>query len=438
MPRTMSSLFGRGSGLPTVERAHGCWITDREGKQYLDGASGALVVNIGHDDSRVTSAIRGQLDAVSYVHPTAFDSEVVAAYGEALAARLPMDTPSIYPVSGGSEAVETALKAARAVHLANGEPDRTIVIGRELSYHGNTLGALDVSGRVTLRQPYLPWLGRAGRVPAVLEYRCPNPAHPDRCADWHAAMLDAEIEKLGPHRVAAFIGEPVGGAASGAAVPPDGYWDEVTSVCRRHGVLVIADEVMTGFGRTGAWFASEHFGLRPDIMTMAKGASSGYWPLGVAAFSGGVTAALLEAGFIHGFTYSHHIVGAAAGSAVIKRMDQLGLVDRARKRGPIMKDALERAASNHPHVGDIRGIGLLWAIELVADRVSKTPFPRSEQTAGRLTRLCRENGLLVYPSTGSAGDATGDLVMIGPPLIASDDDIETLAERLHTALEGLP
>lgn len=433
----MSTLFTRGSGLPVVERAHGCWITDRDGKQYLDASSGALVVNIGHDDSRVTSAIRGQLDAVSYVHPTAFVSDVVISYSEALAARLPMESPSIYPVSGGSEAVETALKAARAFHLANGEPERTIVIGRELSYHGNTMGALDVSGRVTLREPYLPWLGHAGRVPGVLEYRCPNPAHPEGCGRWHAAMLDAEIEILGPERIAAFIAEPVGGAASGAAVPPEGYWDEIVSVCQKHGVLVIADEVMTGFGRTGAWFASEHFGLRPDIMTMAKGASSGYWPLGVAAFSGPVTAALTDGGFTHGFTYSHHIVGAAAGSAVIKRMEQLGLVDRAYKMGPVLEDALTRAASGHPRVGDIRGIGLLWAIELVADRASKTPFPAADHAAHRLTDLARDNGLLVYPSTGSAGDGTGDLVMIGPPLIAREDDIDALADRLHAALEGL-
>lgn len=420
-----------------VARAHGCWITDIGGRQYFDGASGALVVNVGHDDSLVTSAIRRQLDSVSYVHPTAFDSEVVEAYGDALARHLPMEAPSIYPVSGGSEAVETALKVARAFHLARGESERSVIIGRELSYHGNTIGALDVSGRDSLRQPYLPWLGRAGRVPGVLEYRCPNPSHPDRCAHWHATMLDAEIEKQGPERVAAFIAEPVGGAASGAAVPPEGYWDEIVAVCRKHGVLVIADEVMTGFGRTGEWFASEHFGLRPDIMTMAKGASSGYWPLGVCAFSEPVAAALREGGLIHGFTYSHHIVGAATGTAVIRRMNQLGLVDRARRMGPLLGTALQQIGSKHPHVGDVRGIGLLWALELVADQDSKTPFPPTERAAARLTDLARQEGLLVYPSTGCAGGGAGDLVLIGPPLIAREDDIETLADRLHTALEGM-
>ncbi|HEU4319446.1 MAG TPA: aspartate aminotransferase family protein [Acidimicrobiia bacterium] len=433
----MNSLFGRGSGLPAVERAHGCWVTDTNGNQYLDGASGALVVNIGHDDSRVTTAIRKQLDSISYAHPTAFTSEVSERYADLLVERLPMDTPSVYPVAGGSEAVETALKAARAFHLANGQPERSVIIGRELSYHGNTRGALDVSGRDSLRAPYEPWLGHAGRAPGVLEYRCPNPGHPRGCAAWHAAMLEAEIQRFGSHRVAAFIAEPVGGAASGAAVPPDDYWDAITGVCRKHGVLLIADEVMTGFGRTGEWFASEHFGLVPDIMTMAKGASSGYWPLGVCALSGKVTEALESGGFVHGFTYSHHIVGCAAGAAVIKRMEQLGLVERARRLGPTLETALRDATAEHPAVGDVRGIGLLWAIELVADRDTGEPFPAEERAAARLTALAKDVGLLLYPSTGVAGNGLGDLVMVGPPLIIREEEIEMLADRLAKALAGL-
>jgi len=420
-----------------VERAHGCWITDTEGNQYLDGASGALVVNVGHDDSRVTSAIRRQLDAVSYVHPSAFNSEVSEAYASALAERLPMDDPAVFPVSGGSEAVETALKVARAFHLARGEPERSIVIGRDLSYHGNTRGALDVSGRDALREPYLPWLGLSARVPGVLEFRCPNPAHPTGCAQWHADMLEAEIERLGPHRVAAFIAEPIGGAASGAAVPPDGYWERIAEVCARHGVLIIADEVMTGFGRTGVWFASEHFGLRPDIMTMAKGASSGYWPLGLCAFSGAVADTLRESALVHGFTFSHHVVGAAAGAAVIKRIDQLHLVERARGMGHRLEAALRTSIGEHPIVGDIRGLGLMWAVELVADKDTGRPFPSSAQVATRLTASARRNGLLLYPSTGCAGQGEGDLVMVGPPLIIRDEEIETLAARFAASLEDM-
>jgi adenosylmethionine-8-amino-7-oxononanoate aminotransferase len=431
----MTSLFHRGRDLPRVERAHGCWITDVNGNEYLDAASGALVVNVGHDDSRVTSAVRRQLDAVSYVHPSAFTADVAEGYAAALSRLLPMEDARIYPVSGGSEAVETALKAARAYHLARDEPERSVIIGRELSYHGNTRGALDVSGRDSLREPYLPWLGLAGRVPAVLEYRCPNPGHPNRCAEWHAASLEMEIERIGPERVAAFIAEPIGGAASGAAVPPEGYWTAVAEVCRRHGILIIADEVMTGFGRTGAWFASEHFGLRPDIMTMAKGAASGYWPLGLCAFTGEVGDALQRSGLVHGFTFSHHLVGAAAGMAVIQRIDQLRLVERARDMGRLLREALEDVIGAHPLVGDIRGMGLMLAVELVADRATKRPFPAAHGMAARVTGRARDEGLLVYPSTGCAGHGDGDLVMVGPPLIIREEEIEALVAKLARALE---
>jgi adenosylmethionine-8-amino-7-oxononanoate aminotransferase len=348
-----------------------------------------------------------------------------------------MDDAVLFPVSGGSEAVETALKVARSFHLATGETDRSIIIGRELSYHGNTRGALDVSGREPLRGPYLPWLGLSGRVPGVLEYRCPNPNHPIECAAWHAAALESEIERLGPSRVAAFIAEPIGGAASGAAVPPDGYWDAIVQVCARYGVLVIADEVMTGFGRTGEWFGSEHFGLRPDIMTMAKGASSGYWPLGLCALSGPVAGPLQEKGLTHGFTFSHHVVGAAVGLAVLRRIDELGLVAAARNMGVRLRELLNSSIGDHENVGDIRGIGLMFAVELVEDRSTKKPFPSSAGVAQRVTHLARSNGLLVYPSTGCAGGGEGDLIMIGPPLTIDDAEIEMLSTRLAVSLGRL-
>ena len=431
------SLFPRGAGLPVVERAQGVWVTDTKGNRYLDAASGALVVNIGHGDSRVTAAIQRQMSAVSYVHATAFTSEPVERYAEALARRLPMPDAWVYPVSGGSEAVETALKAARAFHLANGEPDRSVIIGRDLSYHGNTRGALDVSGRTALRRPYEPWLGLSGRVPGVLEYRCPNPDHPRDCARWHADRLEDEILRWGPGYVAAFVAEPIGGAASGAAVPPGGYWDAIRQVCDRYGVLIIADEVMTGFGRTGRWFASEHFGLVPDLMTMAKGAASGYFPLGVCAMSGHVASRLREAGFVHGFTFSHHPVAAAAGLAVLQRIDELRLPDAAAIRGRRLQQLLERSIGDHPHVGDIRGLGLLIAVELVADKDSKKPFPREDLMAERLTAIARDHGLLVYPSTGVAGEGRGDLVLVGPPLTIRDDELDEIAARMSATMMEL-
>lgn len=433
----MSHLYPRGADLPSVERARGCWVVDTRGNHYLDAASGALVVNVGHGDSRVTSAIQRQMAAVSYVHPSAFGSGVTERYAAALAARLPMSNAMVFPVSGGSEAVETAIKAARSFHLARGESDRSVVIGRELSYHGNTRGALDVSGRVSLREPYLPWLGSAGRVPGVLEYRCPNPTHPNRCADWHAARLRDEISRIGPEMVAAFIAEPVGGAASGAAVPPDGYWSAIRRVCDESGILIIADEVMTGFGRTGSWFASDHFGLEPDIMTMAKGAASGYVPFGVCAMAGHVAAPLLEEGFIHGFTFSHNPVGAAAGLAVVQRIDEMRLPEAAAMKGPLLHEALERSIGSHPNVGDIRGIGLLLAVELVSDTNTKTPFPRTNRVAERLTELARQEGLLIYPSSGTAGEGAGDVVLIGPPLTIDDAEMNEIAMRLGSAIMRL-
>lgn len=433
----MTHLYPRGADLPTVERAQGCWVVDTRGNRYLDAASGALVVNVGHGDSRVTAAIQRQMSAVSYVHPSAFSTTATDRYATALSARLPMTDAMVFPVSGGSEAVETALKAARSFHIARGEPERSVVIGRELSYHGNTRGALDVSGRVSLRRPYLPWLDAAGRVPGVLEYRCPNPTHPGGCADWHATRLRDEIARIGPENVAAFIAEPVGGAASGAAVPPDGYWNAIRGVCDESGILIIADEVMTGFGRTGRWFASEHFGLEPDIMTMAKGAASGYFPLGVCAMAGHVATTLLEAGFIHGFTFSHSPVGAAAGLAVLQRIDEMRLPDAAATKGPRLRSALERSIGDHPYVGDIRGMGLLLAVELVSDVNTKTPFPRTDRTAERLTYLAKQVGLLVYPSSGTAGGEAGDVILIGPPLTVDDGEIDEIATRLRTAMMGL-
>jgi len=431
----MSSLFHRGAGLPTATRAGGVWIEDTDGNRYLDAAGGALVVGVGHGDAEIIAAIHDQAQRLSYVHASAFTSQVTEAYAEELARLLPLRDARIYPVSGGSEAVETALKMARAFHLANGEPERTEVIAREISYHGNTRGALDVSGRNSLREPYLPWLGLTRRVPGVLEYRCPNPDHPDRCAAWHAGRLEAAIEKAGAGRVAAFVAEPIGGAASGAAVPPDGYWPAVAEVCARHGVLLVADEVMSGFARTGKWFASEHFGLEPDILVAAKGASSGYWPLGLCAVSGPVYETITSGGgLVHGFTFSHHAVGAAVGAAVLRRIVELDLIRAAVRQGQRLISGLEAALAEHPLVGDIRGRGLLVAIELVEDRESKRPFDRRDRLAESVAAGARDLGLLVYPSSGCADGVNGDMLLFGPPLIITDDEVDLVIARTAEVL----
>lgn len=432
----MSHVFPRSltSALPTAARADGVWVWDADGKRYLDAAGGAIVVNIGHGDRDVAAAIAEQAGRLAYVHGTAFTTEPLEAYADELAPLLPMDEPRVYPVSGGSEAVETAFKLARAYHLARGEPARHRIIARWGSYHGNTLGALDASGRGPLRRPYEPWLGRALHVPAVYEYRCPWPRHPEGCGPAHAEALERAIAEAGPGTVAAFVAEPVVGAALGAAVPPDDYWAAVAEVCRRHGVLLIADEVMTGFGRTGAWFGAEHWDLRPDILVAGKGAASGYWPLGLCVASGPVFEAAREAGFVHGFTYSHHAVGAAAGRAVLRRLREGGLVERSRVQGELLIKELSSALAESPVVGDVRGLGLMIGVELVRDRETREPFPRAERVTERLVAAAGERGLLLYPSTGCADGRNGDLVMLGPPFTISDDEVATAVELAAAAV----
>jgi adenosylmethionine-8-amino-7-oxononanoate aminotransferase len=434
----VSHVFARGSGLPTVARAEGCQLWDTEGRRYLDGAGGAIVVGIGHGDASVAEAVAEQMRRVAYAHGTMFASEPLAAYADELAPLLPLDDPRIYPVSGGSEAVETALKMARAYHLARGE-DRWRVIGRQGSYHGNTRGALDVGGRRPLRRSYEPWLGLASHTLAPYEYRCPFPGtHPAGCGARYAEALEREIQASPPGTVAAFVAEPVAGAGLGAAVPPDDYWPAVTEVCRRHGVLVIADEVMTGFGRTGRWFACDHWGVSPDILVLAKGAASGYWPLGLAVASGTVHDTIGGAGgFTHGLTYSHHVVGAAAGRAVLRVLRDRHLVEAAEVQGKRLRAGLEARLAGVPAAGDIRGLGLMVAVELVADRETKAPFGRERRVAERAVAAARERGLLLYWSTGCADGTQGDLVMLGPPLVVSDGEVDEMVEVTGQAVEAV-
>jgi adenosylmethionine-8-amino-7-oxononanoate aminotransferase len=428
-------VFGR--ELPTAVRAEAASIWDADGKRYLDAAGGAIVVGIGHGDPDVVRAMAEQAGRLDYVHGTQFTTEALESYAEELARLLPMEDPHIYTVSGGSEAVETALKMARAYHLARGEPSRHKVIARWGSYHGNTIGALDASGREPLRRPYEPWLGRATHIPAPYEYRCPNPGHPEGCGAWHAAQLDDAIQKEGPETVACFIAEPTAGATLGAAVPPDDYWPAVSEVCRRHGVLLIADEVMTGFGRTGTWFASEHWSLRPHILVAGKGVSSGYWPLGLAACTGEVFEAIGRGGFVHGFTHSHSAIGAAVARAVLTKLRDGDLVEAAKVKGELLLKELTAALEDHASVGDVRGRGLMIGVELVADRETKQPFDRSTGVAERVVAAAKDDGLLLYSSTGCADGTNGDLLMFGPPFVITEEEIGEAVDKTRRALQTL-
>ena len=434
----MSHVFPRVTReLSTAVAAEGAWITDAAGKRYLDAAGGAIVVGVGHGDRSLIEAAEGQLARTQYVHGTMFTTESMEAYADAVAPLLPLDEARIYPVSGGSEAVETAIKMVRAYHLAVGQAGRSTIIARRSSYHGNTLGALDLSGKEPLRKPYTPWLGRFLHAPRAYEYRCENPTHPDRCGDWHAAELQRMIESYGPDTIAAFIAEPVAGATLAAAVPCADYWPKVVEVCRRYGVLVIADEVMTGFGRTGRWFGVDHWDIRPDIVTAGKGTTSGYVPFGFAACRGEIFEAIAPKGFVHGFTWSHNALGAAVALATLERLRDDDLVTRAGELGATLQAELAAELADLASVGDVRGLGMMLGIELVADRETKEPFPRHAEVTEQVVTAARESGLLLYSSTGHADGVNGDLLMLGPPFILTDDDAATLIGRTVAAIRSV-
>ena len=422
--------------LPVAIEAHGSTIRDASGREYLDAAGGAVVVNVGHGRTSIARVLGEQAARLAYAHGSAFTTEPLEAYAAEIGPLLPVDDPAIYPVSGGSEAIETALKMARAYHLARGEPERWIVIARWGSYHGNSLGALDLSGRRPLRRPYEGWLGRFRHVSAAYPYRGDDPEAQARAsADELAAELDRAIAAAGPGTVAAFVAEPIVGATLGAVVPPDDYWPKVAEVCRRHGVLLIADEVMTGFGRTGRWFGLDHWGVRADILVAAKGATSGYWPFGFAAASGAIHDAVMgSGGFVHGFTYSHAPAGAAVAREVLRILRDEDLVEASRTKGERLQALLRERLDSDEHVGDIRGRGLMVGLELVDDRETRRPFPRAARLTEAVVRAALDQGVLVYSGTGVANGVDGDTILLGPPFVVTDDELVRIADAMAAAI----
>ncbi len=423
---------------PVVDRADGVRIWDTDGREYIDAAGGAVVVGIGHGRHEIARVLAEQAGRVAYAHGSAFTSEPLETYARELSRHLPLDGPAMYPVSGGSEAIETAIKLARAYHLARGDSERWIIFSRWGSYHGNTLGALDLSGRRPLRRPYEGWLGRFRHVSAAYPYRGGEPgAHALATSDELAAELDRAIETAGPSSVAAFVAEPIVGATLGAAVPPEDYWPSIAEVCRRHGVLLIADEVMTGFGRTGRWFGVDHWGVRPDLLVAAKGASSGYWPFGFVAASDDVWRAVTAGGgFVHGYTYSHSVMGAAVAREVLRIIEDEDLVAASESKGRRLQELLQDRLGDHPHVGDIRGRGLMVGVEFVADRETREAFPRTIRLTETVVREAKARGLLLYWGTGNADGTNGDVVLLGPPYVATEDDLAHIAGRLGDAFDA--
>lgn len=422
---------------PVIERGEGVYLYDTEGRRYLDASGGPLVVNIGHGVQSVAAALAEQASRVAYVHGNLFTTGVLESYSERLATKVPLPDPRFYYLSSGSEAVETALKFARQVQLARGEGRRDRVISRWGSYHGLTLGTLAVSGKPAMRSPYAPLFRDMPHIEPPYCHRCPFGSTYPACELACAQRLQTEILRQGPERVAAFIAEPVGGATLGAIVPPDGYWPLVRQICDRYGVMLIADEVLTGFGRTGAWFAMERLGVEPDVMVMAKGSAGGYFPFSIT----GVRAADVETirqvhgDFNHGGTFSHHAVGAAAALATMEYLEEHDLIARAARLGDYLGHRLNEAVLGLPGVGDVRGIGMMWAVEFVADRKTKAPYPADRGFAARVCAHCREMGVLLYPGHGGVDGVHGDHAMIAPPFVVTEEQIEFIVETLSRAIQ---
>jgi adenosylmethionine-8-amino-7-oxononanoate aminotransferase len=439
-PEPPSFVFHRHPGreMPAIARAQGAVLWDRAGKRYLDGSGGAVVVNIGHGRGEVAAAMAAQAEAAAYVHGTQFTSPVLEEYARRLAPHVPGDCRRLYLVSGGSEANETAVKMARAYHVACGRPSRHKVVHRAVSYHGNTLSTLALSGRPGLRAPYVPMLAPSPEAAVPFCYHCALGRTYPECAVACVEDLEAVIVREGPDTVAAYIAEPVIGASAGAAVPPDEYARRAREICDRYGVVYIDDEVMTGFGRTGRWFATEWSGVVPDLVTCGKGMSGGYMPVGAVLVGEKVFSALAGSprGFVHGFTFSHNPVTAAACLATLDILEKEDLVERSRILGEKAVGRLD-ALRAHPHVGDVRGRGLMIGIELVADKAARRPFPRGEGRAEALAAEAFRRGLVVYPSSGGASGADGDFILLAPPFVVAEAELEEMAVILDGSLTAL-
>ncbi|MCC5984726.1 MAG: aspartate aminotransferase family protein [Rhodobacteraceae bacterium] len=434
----MSHLFYQtGQRRPVLEQARGVYMWDVDGRRYLDGSSGAMVCNIGHSNPRVLEAMRRQMEKSTFGYRLHFETEASERLAAKTAALCPEGMNRVFFVSGGSEAVESAIKLARQHALAVGQGARWKVISRRPSYHGCTLGALALTGYAPLTAPFAPMMREMPMIPAPRAYLDGlDPADPATGA-YYAAMLEAEIIAQGPETVLAFIVEPVGGASTGALVPPEGYMEAVAEICRRHGVLLILDEVMTGAGRTGAFLGLEHWGLAPDIVVLSKGFAAGYVPLGAMAARDDLVAAVLEAGgFLHGFTYAGNPLACAAGAAVIDEIARQGLVANAAAMGAALKARLEELMARHQIIGDVRGKGLLLAFELMADRETGAPLPAHLNAHQRLVDIAHDMGLIVYSRRTRDGVA-GDHIMVCPPLIVHEGHLDEITEVLDAALTRL-
>lgn len=435
----MSHVFPRHSKAspPTVSHGDGPYIVDSNGKRYLDACGGAAVSCLGHSDPEVTEAIRSQIDSIAYAHTGFFTSPPAEALADKLIELAPGELDRVYFVSGGSEAVEAALKLARQYFVEIGQTQRKQVIARWQSYHGNTLGALAAGGNRWRRAQFEPLLVEMSHIDPCYAYRGRRDDESDFDFGQRVAnQLEMEIQRLGEDSVAAFVAEPVVGATLGAVPAVEGYFKRIREICDQYGVLLILDEVMCGMGRTGTLFACDQEGIAPDILCIAKGLGAGYQPIGAMLCTAAIYDTIAQGSglFQHGHTYIGHPTACAAGTAVLKRLVDDGLVERVKPLGEGLQARLDARFGQHPHIGDIRGRGLFRGLELVRDREAKTPFDPALKLHAKIKKAAMDEGLMCYPMGGTLDGQTGDHVLLAPPFILEDAQLDEITDKLERAV----
>ena len=436
---TSSGLFSRNfkKKYPIATRGEGCWIIDESGRRFLDAAGQAAVVNIGHGVTEIGRAMAEQSSQIAFAHTSQFHTAAAEKLAQRLLALAPPNFRNgglVYFTSGGSEATETAIKLARQFHLEKGEKNRYRILSRRQSYHGSTLGAMTVSGNVARRAPYEPLIPEWGHIAPCFCYHCPFEKTFPQCELACADDLETFLQANRADEAAAFILEPVVGATLGAASPPEGYVGRMAEICRRQGILLVADEVMTGMGRTGKPFAVQHWGVEPDMILTGKGIASGYAPLGAVLVSARVAAAFEHGSgaFMHGFTYQAHAVSTAAGNAVLDYLEAHRLFDQVRAAGQTLREALAPLEA-HPNVGDIRGMGLLLGVEFVRDKTTSEPFLKEQDIAEKIRQACLEENVLVYPTQGCVDGLRGDHILLAPPFTISQEECQMIGRVINKA-----
>ncbi len=440
---TPSGLFPRHfkKTFPVASRGEGCWIIADDGRRFLDAAGQAAVVSIGHGVPEIGRAMAEQSSQIAFAHTSQFHTAPAEKLAKRLLAMAPTNFRAggrVYFTSGGSEATETAVKLARQFQLESGQKNRYRVLSRRQSYHGSTLGAMSVSGNFARRAPYEPLIAEWGHIAPCFCYHCPFEKTFPQCELACADDLERHLLEHEPEKAAAFIFEPVVGATLDAAVPPEGYLTRIAEICRKHRILLIADEVMSGMGRTGKPFAVQHWSIEPDMILVGKGIASGYAPLGAVLVSARVVEAFERGSgtFQHGFTYQAHPVSTAAGNAVLDYLETHRLFDRVSPAGQNLRAALSPLQS-HTNVGDLRGLGLLLGIEFVKDKTTREPFPKEQNVAEKIRQACMEESVLTYPTQGCVDGLRGDHVLLAPPFTISTEECKLTARALQSAVSNV-